>query len=210
MESPEEHILSSLYEVESQRIPEILDTIGCSQRLSVEKSFVHFCVSDKSILQCWSSFCFFEHCEVQPVFNQLLVSKPGCWPSKSGGIVVVTSLPAVYCNIESARYAPTNDSFDSYFVSGWDCHQNLPRNHSSLGLLKFSSNTHSRGTSFATRSSTFTTQPQRSFTTLWLLVCSFLWKTVRDEIQLTADKKPQNCKEFFLSWIVSDNEVKKI
>ena len=35
-------------------------------------------------------------------------------------------------------------------------------------------------------------------------------ETVRDEIQLTPDKNPQNCREFFLSWIVSDNEVKKI
>ena len=35
-------------------------------------------------------------------------------------------------------------------------------------------------------------------------------ETARDEIQLTRDKNPQNCKEFCLSWIVSDNEVKKI
>ena len=35
-------------------------------------------------------------------------------------------------------------------------------------------------------------------------------ETVRDEIQLTRDKNPQSCKEFCLSWIVSDNEVKKI
>ena len=26
-------------------------------------------VSDKSILQCWSSFCFFKHCKNQPVFD---------------------------------------------------------------------------------------------------------------------------------------------
>ena len=52
-------------------------------------------------------------------------------------------------------------------------HQNLPHSHSSLELLKFSSNTHSRGTLFATRSSTFTTQQPRSAATLWLLICSF-------------------------------------
>ena len=43
-----------------------------------------------------------------------------------------------------------------------------------LGLLKFSRNTHSRGISFATRSSTLTTQQPRSATTLWLLICFFL------------------------------------
>ena len=35
-------------------------------------------------------------------------------------------------------------------------------------------------------------------------------ETVRDEIQVILDQDPQNCKEFFLSWIVSVNEVKKI
>ena len=35
-------------------------------------------------------------------------------------------------------------------------------------------------------------------------------ETARDDKQLTLGKNPQNCKEFFLSWIVSDNEVKKI
>ena len=37
-----------------------------------------------------------------------------------------------------------------------ESHQNLPHNHSPLGLLKSSSNTHSRGILFTTRSSTFT------------------------------------------------------
>ena len=62
-------------------------------------------------------------------------------------------------------------------------HQNLPHNHASLGLLKFSSTTHSRGTLFATRSSTLTTQQPRSATTLWLLACSFCGnRTWRDTI----------------------------
>ena len=38
----------------------------------------------------------------------------------------------------------------------------------------------------------------------------FVVEVVRDEIQLTLDKNPQNCNHFFLYWIVSDNEVKKI
>ena len=34
-------------------------------------------------------------------------------------------------------------------------------------------------------------------------------ETVRDEIQTTQDKNPQNCKEFFMSWVVCDSEVRK-
>ena len=61
--------------------------------------------------------------------------------------------------------------------------QNLPQGHSSLGLLKFSSSTHSHGTLFETRSSTFTTQQPRSATTLWLLACFFREnRTGRDSI----------------------------
>ena len=45
--SPEEHALSSFDEVESQRIPEILDSIGGFLRFSVKNFFVHFCISDK-------------------------------------------------------------------------------------------------------------------------------------------------------------------
>ena len=59
--SPEEHALSS-FEVESQRVLEILDSIGGYQRYSVMKSFVHCCISDKSVLQWWSSFSWFKHC----------------------------------------------------------------------------------------------------------------------------------------------------
>ena len=45
LESPEEHTLSSFDEVESQRVHEIiLDSTFCSQRFSVKKSFVHFCI----------------------------------------------------------------------------------------------------------------------------------------------------------------------
>ena len=32
-------------------------------------------------------------------------------------------------------------------------------------------------------------------------------ETVRDEIQLTLDKNPQNCREFSLSWIGSDRDT---
>ena len=73
----EEHTLSSFDEVGSQRVPEILDSIGCSQRFSVKKSFVHFCISDNSVLQCWTSFFCFKHCKIQPVIDQLLILKPG-------------------------------------------------------------------------------------------------------------------------------------
>ena len=157
----------------SQDIPEIHSSIGCSQRFSVKESFVYFCFSDKSILQCWSLFCFFKHCKAQSVFDQLLVSKPGCWPIKTWWIFCFDSRSCVYCFVDSARYAPTSDSFDFFFCFLMGSHQRLPRSHSSLGLLELSCNTHSRGTLFATRSSAFTTQQPPSAATLWLLVCYF-------------------------------------
>ena len=41
----------------------------------------------------------------------------------------------------------------------------------------------------------------------WHVLCV---ETERDETQLTLDKNTQNCKEFFLSWIVYNGEAKKI
>ena len=59
IKSPEEHTLSSFDEVRPQRISEILDFIGGSHRFTVKKSLVHFCVSDNSVFQHWTSFfCF--------------------------------------------------------------------------------------------------------------------------------------------------------
>ena len=80
IESPEEHTLSSFAEVGSQRVLEILDSIGSSQRFSIEKSFVRYCISDQSVLQYWSSFSWFQHCKIQPIINQLLILEPGSWP----------------------------------------------------------------------------------------------------------------------------------
>ena len=75
-------------------------------------------------------------------------------------------------------------------------HQKLPHSHSSLGLLKFSSDTHSRGTLFATRSSTL---PRNNRAPLSLCGCWYVLsvEVVREEIQLTLDKNPQNCKNSF-------------
>ena len=36
---------------------------------------------------------------------------------KNGGFFVVIPLPAANCNVHSARYAPTNDYFVSFFYS---------------------------------------------------------------------------------------------
>ena len=66
----------------SQRIPEILNSIFCSQRLSVEESLVHFCISDKSVLQCWSSFSCLKHCKIQSIINKLLMLEPRSCPIK--------------------------------------------------------------------------------------------------------------------------------
>ena len=102
------------------------------------------------------------------------------------------------CNVDSARLCILTGS-----------HQNLPHNHSSLGLLNFSR--------IPTHVGPCSRQdplllPRNNPAPLPLCGCWYVLfvETVRDEIQLTLDKNPQNCKEFFLSWIVSDDEVKKI
>ena len=59
IKSPKEHTLSS-FEVRPQGISEILGSIGGSQRDTVKLSFVQFCISDKSVLQCWCSFFLLE------------------------------------------------------------------------------------------------------------------------------------------------------
>ena len=156
----------------SQHIPEILSSIGCSQRFSVRESFVCFCFSDKLILQCWSLFCFFKHWKAQSVFDKLLVSKPGCWPIKKWWIFFLIPLPA-YIVMSTLRDMLQPVILLILFCFLMGSHQSLPHSHSSLGLLKLSCNTHSRGTLFATRSSAFTTQQPRSAATLWLLVCYF-------------------------------------
>ena len=132
------------------------------------------------------TFCFFEHCKVQPVFDQLLVFKPGCWPIKriSVGNFVVIPLPAVSCNVASAWYAPINVSFD-FFVLWWKV------------TKIFLTITH--------RWDCWSPQaiPTRAGS------CS------RQNPLLLPDtidtrQEPIKLQEFFLSWTVSDNEVKKI
>ena len=60
-----------------QRIFKTLDSIFSSQRCSVKNSSLHCCISDKSVLQCWSSFSFVKHCKKkQPIINQLLILEP--------------------------------------------------------------------------------------------------------------------------------------
>ena len=160
MKSPEEHTLSSFDEVVSQSIPEILDSIGCSQRFS----FSPLCVSASPTSLFLSAGPLFISSSTvrsnQSSINSSYLNQD-VDRSASGGIFVVIPLPAEKSNVDSARYAPANDSFDSFsYLTG--SHQNLPRNHSSLGLLKPSNNTHSLGTMFTTRSSTSTTQQSRS------------------------------------------------
>ena len=47
-----------------------------SQRFSIETFLVHFRISDKSVLQCWSMFSYFMHRKIQPVISQLLILEP--------------------------------------------------------------------------------------------------------------------------------------
>ena len=46
----------------AQSILQIVDSTFCSPRFSAKKSFFHYCTSDKSVLQCWSSCYCFKHC----------------------------------------------------------------------------------------------------------------------------------------------------
>ena len=71
MKSPEEHALSSFDDVGSRSIPEVLDSVGSSQRFAVKESLVHFYISDKSVLQRKSSFFCFKNSKVQSVVDQI-------------------------------------------------------------------------------------------------------------------------------------------
>ena len=94
-------------------------------------------------------------------------------PLKRGGFFVLIPRPA-YIVLSTLRdMLQPVILLISFFCFLMGSHQRLPHSHSSLGLLKLSCNTHSRGTLFATRSSAFTTQQPRSAATLWLLVCYF-------------------------------------
>ena len=74
---PEENTASSCDKMESQRIPKISESIIYSQQFSIEKFFVHFCISNKPNLQCQSSFTRFKHCKIEPILNELLVLPSG-------------------------------------------------------------------------------------------------------------------------------------
>ena len=102
LKNPEEHTLSSFDALMSQRVCEILDSIGGSQMLSVKKFFVPLCISDKSVLQCWFSFFWFKHCKVQPVNDQLLILERRRWSVRKIGIFVVIPLPALHWSVDSA------------------------------------------------------------------------------------------------------------
>ena len=65
----------------SPRILEILDCIFCSQSFSIEESLVHDRLSNKSVLQSWSSFSCFKHCKIQPIIDQLLILELRSWPT---------------------------------------------------------------------------------------------------------------------------------
>ena len=101
--------MSSLYEVGSQRIPEMLDLKD--SRLSSP-----LCMSASPTSRFFSAGPrFVSSSTVRP--NQSSINSvyliQDVDPSKRGGIIVVIPLPAAYCDADSARYAPTNDSFDS-------------------------------------------------------------------------------------------------
>ena len=97
--------------------------------------------------------------------------------------------------------------FISVFLMG--SHQHLPHSHSSLVLLKFSSKIHSRETLYATRSSSFHASAalRNHFVAVDLF---FLCRLYVKKYSRHQTRTHKNCKEFFLSWIVSDKEVRKM
>ena len=151
-----QHTLSSLDEVRPHRISETLDSV-------LDLMF---------LLQALRS----NQSSINSSFSNQDVD-----PSKRRGIFVVIPPPAVYTLVGSARCAQTIDSAGFSLFFKWESHQDLPHGHSSLTLLKFSSNTHSRGISCTTRSSTF----NKTKAPLRLCGCEYVlsvW-TVRDGIQ---------------------------
>ena len=97
----------------------ICDSIFCSERFSVKKSFVHCCISDTRVLQCRPSFSSFKLCKFQPVIDQLLILEPRSCPITKCGIYTVIPKEAVHWSVDSARYAPTNDSAHLVFEKFW-------------------------------------------------------------------------------------------
>ena len=164
--SPEEHTLSSFDEVRSQRFPEILDSICGSQRFSVKKSLVYFCICDKLDLVFSASSTV--RSNQSSITSSYLIQDVD--PSKSDGIFVVIPLPSTLRDVFQPKIRPVCQCL----VLG--CHQDLPHSHSSLTLLEYSSITHSRGIVYTTRSSSslLSNKTKRSATTLWPLILFFL------------------------------------
>ena len=74
--------LQSSFDEMVSKFLEILDSIFRSQRFSVRKSLVHWCVTYMSVVQCWSTFSSFKLCLIQPVIGELLIFEPRSWPVK--------------------------------------------------------------------------------------------------------------------------------
>ena len=89
MKSPEEHTLSSFDEVGSQRVPQILNSIGGPQRFSVKKSFVQFCISDKSVFSAGPRFSASSTIRSNQSSINSSYLKQDVDPPKKGGIFVV-------------------------------------------------------------------------------------------------------------------------
>ena len=123
----------------SQRVPEILDSIFCSHRFSVKKPFVHFCISDKSVLQCRSSFLCFKHCKWTLIHSKV--------------VECLSSHFLLSMDLSTLRDMLQPKIRPLYLCFLVGSHQDLPRCYSSSALLRYSSNTHSRGTLSTTRSS---------------------------------------------------------
>ena len=117
-------------------------------------------------------------------------------------------LPAEESDVDSARHAPTNDSFDSFSYS--DNKSPKSFSHSLIvGIVEVHKQypltrdlVHGKILYFYHAK----TALRYHFVVVDMF---FLWKPYVTRCN-RHQTKTQNRKEFFLSWIVSDNEVKKI
>ena len=119
MEPPEELVMRSHFEVGSQRIPVFLTPSVALRGSRLSRPLY---ISESPTIRFFSAGPrFVSSSTVQSSINSSELDQDVDPSKKSGGSCVVMPPPAEYCNVDSARYAPTNDSVDSLITHLWDC-----------------------------------------------------------------------------------------
>ena len=75
-ETPEKDTLCTLHEVWPEHVLEMSHAISGLENCAVKQALIDFCVSNKSILQCWTMFVSIESGDVDPIVNLILIQKP--------------------------------------------------------------------------------------------------------------------------------------